>query len=186
MTQRKVQCQSSNPYVSENQTIAAQVRVEDSEDNLYASIDLVCDKIARKMRQLKDRAIATGKWPGRGHGNQSEADFADQVFSTLAACLTESRSDFAPASAFKLCRCLMAKQSAASIACWQMPLKGYRCSSCACQCLLSALLFLYGVSCSSMNFFRNAYPGTDLDLVGHTDVSIFAWPASLSSKDMHA
>lgn len=36
----------------------SQVRVEDAEDTLYASIDVVCDKLERKMGRIKDRAIA--------------------------------------------------------------------------------------------------------------------------------
>lgn len=42
------------------------VRVEDAEDNLYASIDLVCDKLERKMRKLKEKAVDRGNWQGRG------------------------------------------------------------------------------------------------------------------------
>lgn len=57
---------------------ALQVRVEDSEDNMYASIDIVCDKIARKMSRVKGHAIAVGKWQGSARGQQ-DADLADQV-----------------------------------------------------------------------------------------------------------
>lgn len=41
------------------------VRVEDSEDDLYASIDLVCDKVERKLRKVKEKGILKGKWKGR-------------------------------------------------------------------------------------------------------------------------
>lgn len=41
------------------------VRVEDSEDTLYASVDVVCDKLSSKMQRVKERAISKGKWPGR-------------------------------------------------------------------------------------------------------------------------
>lgn len=42
------------------------VRSEVSADNLYASIDLVCDKLERKMQKVKEIAMAKGKWPGTG------------------------------------------------------------------------------------------------------------------------
>jgi putative sigma-54 modulation protein len=38
------------------------VRVEDAEENLYAAIDLVCDKIERKLTRTKEKAIAKGRW----------------------------------------------------------------------------------------------------------------------------
>ena len=61
----------------------AQLRVEDAEDNMYASIDLVCDKVARKMGRVKDHAISTGKWHGKGRGQWSQADIAaDQVWTS--------------------------------------------------------------------------------------------------------
>lgn len=42
------------------------VRAEDVEDNLYASVDLVCDKLKRKLRKLKEKAVDRGTWPGAG------------------------------------------------------------------------------------------------------------------------
>lgn len=41
------------------------VRVEDAEASLYASIDVVCDKVSRKLRKMKERAITKGTWAGR-------------------------------------------------------------------------------------------------------------------------
>ena len=34
------------------------MRAEDHEESLYASIDLVCDKVQRKLRKLKERVRA--------------------------------------------------------------------------------------------------------------------------------
>ena len=31
------------------------MRAEDQEESLYASVDLVCDKVQRKLRKLKER-----------------------------------------------------------------------------------------------------------------------------------
>jgi len=42
------------------------VRAEDVEDSLYAAIDLVCDKLKRKLRKLKEKAVDRGTWPGAG------------------------------------------------------------------------------------------------------------------------
>jgi len=33
---------------------------------LYASIDLVCDKMKNKLQKVKEIAIDRGRWPGRG------------------------------------------------------------------------------------------------------------------------
>jgi hypothetical protein len=53
------------------------VRVEDSEESLYASIDLVCDKVSRKLRKVKERLISQGAWPGKGgpRVNTEEEEF---------------------------------------------------------------------------------------------------------------
>lgn len=57
------------------------VRVEDAEESLYAAIDLVCDKIERKLTKVKELGIIKGKWPGRagprGNAETSEAEFED-------------------------------------------------------------------------------------------------------------
>eukprot|EP00195_Chlamydomonas_chlamydogama_P016987 CAMPEP_0202892572 /NCGR_PEP_ID=MMETSP1392-20130828/2286_1 /ASSEMBLY_ACC=CAM_ASM_000868 /TAXON_ID=225041 /ORGANISM="Chlamydomonas chlamydogama, Strain SAG 11-48b" /LENGTH=273 /DNA_ID=CAMNT_0049576579 /DNA_START=212 /DNA_END=1033 /DNA_ORIENTATION=- len=56
------------------------VRVEESEASLYAAIDVVCDKIERKLIRIKERAIAKGKWPGRaGPKGGEEEEFEEYL-----------------------------------------------------------------------------------------------------------
>ncbi|PNW83629.1 hypothetical protein CHLRE_05g237450v5 [Chlamydomonas reinhardtii] len=52
------------------------VRVEDAENNLYAAIDLVCDKIRAKLQKIKEKAISRGAWPGRA-GPKEDVDEED-------------------------------------------------------------------------------------------------------------
>ena len=42
------------------------IRVEDTEDDLYAAVDLVTDKLRRKMTRMKEKAVQRKTWPGRG------------------------------------------------------------------------------------------------------------------------
>ena len=42
------------------------IRVEDTEEDLYAAIDLVTDKLKRKMTKLKEKAVSRSLWPGKG------------------------------------------------------------------------------------------------------------------------
>jgi putative sigma-54 modulation protein len=42
------------------------VRVEDTEDDLYAAVDLVMDKLKRKMVKMKEKSVQRNTWPGRG------------------------------------------------------------------------------------------------------------------------
>lgn len=57
------------------------VRVEDSEANLYAAIDAVSDRVARKLTRVKERAISKGKWPGRAGPKEDveEEDFQEYL-----------------------------------------------------------------------------------------------------------
>ncbi|KAG1661308.1 hypothetical protein FOA52_008655 [Chlamydomonas sp. UWO 241] len=56
------------------------VRVEDAEENLYAAIDLVCDKAERKLTRTKERAVAKGRWHSHGgaHVEDDEAKEAER------------------------------------------------------------------------------------------------------------
>lgn len=52
------------------------VRAEEVKDDLYAAIDVGCDKVVRSLRKLKEKSISRGSWPGRGadRGEDSLAD----------------------------------------------------------------------------------------------------------------
>lgn len=56
------------------------IRVEDCEETLYASIDVVCDKLVRKMGRIKEKAIVKGKWPGRAGPKGGAEDVEFQEF----------------------------------------------------------------------------------------------------------
>lgn len=69
------------------------VRAEDVEENMYASIDLVCDRLTRKLRKVKDKAIAKGKWQGRGGPKGSSSIKQQEV--TVETADEESDAEFA-------------------------------------------------------------------------------------------
>eukprot|EP00879_Flechtneria_rotunda_P002600 GHRR01002801.1.p1 GENE.GHRR01002801.1~~GHRR01002801.1.p1 ORF type:complete len:274 (+),score=76.10 GHRR01002801.1:147-968(+) len=66
------------------------VRVEDSEGTLYASIDVVCDKVSRKLRKVKEKLISQGNWPGRGgpRVNTEEQDFKEYMDNVMLEVMT--------------------------------------------------------------------------------------------------
>lgn len=55
------------------------VRAEDTEDSLYAAVDLVSDKVKQQLRKMKEKAISRGKWAGSGgpKGAQVITDIVD-------------------------------------------------------------------------------------------------------------
>lgn len=56
------------------------VRVEDTELSLYAAIDLVCDKVERKMIKVKELAIQKGKWPGKAGAGHRPDEIEEEEF----------------------------------------------------------------------------------------------------------
>ena len=64
------------------------VRVEDCEESAYAAVDVVCDKVRSKLRRVKEKAIAQGRWPGsarpRGAEKAADAAAADAVASAAS------------------------------------------------------------------------------------------------------
>ncbi len=65
------------------------VRVEDTEDDLYAAVDLVCDKMKRKMVRLKEKAVQKNTWPGRG-GTKGGARIEEQVMQSALDSLDDA------------------------------------------------------------------------------------------------
>ena len=67
-----------------------QVRGEETAENMYAAIENVSDLIARKMRKVKEKAIASGKWDGtagpRGHSFSKVATFRNTPHIGQCSC----------------------------------------------------------------------------------------------------
>jgi Sigma 54 modulation protein / S30EA ribosomal protein len=42
------------------------VRAEEARGDLYAAIDVCCNKLHRSLRKVKEKAVSKGNWPGRG------------------------------------------------------------------------------------------------------------------------
>lgn len=68
------------------------VRVEDAEPSLYASIDTVADKVARKLTKMKELAIHKGTWPGRAgpRTNTDDQDYKAWLESVAVETMTAS------------------------------------------------------------------------------------------------
>eukprot|EP00798_Chlamydomonas_sp_ICE-L_P016891 gene16891-23168_t len=66
------------------------VRVEDSESTLYAAIDVVCEKVSRKLMKMKEKAITKGKWAGRAGPKGTPEDDAE-IEEYLAEVVADSR-----------------------------------------------------------------------------------------------
>lgn len=60
-------------------TAMRDVRMHCWDECRYASIDLVCDRLTRKLRKVKDKAIAKGKWQGRSGPKGSSSIKQDSV-----------------------------------------------------------------------------------------------------------
>lgn len=75
------------------------VRVEDCEESAYAAVDVVCDKVRSKLRRVKEKAIARGRWPGsaRPRGAEKAADAAAE--DAAAGASSDSDDELAGISA---------------------------------------------------------------------------------------
>src|ERR1700723_3155242 len=74
---------AKNPSVAQNQTAEVTIKLngsvirgEESTENMYASIDLVADKIERQLRKYKTRYYHKGNH-GKGKGPEREIGGAD-------------------------------------------------------------------------------------------------------------
>ncbi len=61
------------------------MRAEDVEENLYASIDLVTDKMARKLRKMKEKARARPR-PARNMAQLHDRDMTPMTPHPCAMC----------------------------------------------------------------------------------------------------
>lgn len=71
------------------------VRSEVVADSLYASVDLVCDKVQRQMRKVKEKAIAKGKWPGGG-GPRGAPKVGELLNASDELPLLDKKTEMAP------------------------------------------------------------------------------------------
>lgn len=61
----------------------------------YASIDMVCDRLTRKLRKVKEKAISKGKWQGRGGPKgsssikQQEVKGIRKAFAIMSGCVPQ-------------------------------------------------------------------------------------------------
>ena len=68
------------------------VRVEDTEDDLYAAVDLVVDKLKRKMVKMKEKSVQKNTWPGRG-GTKGGVKI-DQVLQSTLGDSTDEEDEY--------------------------------------------------------------------------------------------
>ena len=68
------------------------VRVEDTEDDLYAAVDLVVDKLKRKMVKMKEKSVQKNTWQGRG-GTKGGVKI-DQVLQSTLGDSTDEEEEY--------------------------------------------------------------------------------------------
>mmetsp|Transcript_6705 Transcript_6705/g.19291 ORF Transcript_6705/g.19291 Transcript_6705/m.19291 type:complete len:263 (-) Transcript_6705:1949-2737(-) len=71
------------------------VRAEDTEDSMYAAIDLVADKVKQSLRKMKEKAIARGKWAGSGgpHGHSLGEEVEMPNYEVMSDSESEEEED---------------------------------------------------------------------------------------------
>lgn len=93
---------AKNPSVSESQTAevtiklnGAVIRGEESTENMYASIDLVADKIERQLRKYKTRYYHKGN-KRENHGNHDVIDVSPELDNDAAVSRDIQLEDIKP------------------------------------------------------------------------------------------
>lgn len=94
---------AKNPSIANSQTAEVTVKVngsvirgEESTENMYASIDLVADKIERQLRKYKTRYYHKGNKSPRGHEPVSSVDVGAEIDDDFTIAKDTALDDIRP------------------------------------------------------------------------------------------